>query len=242
MNASSATPDVKVHRDRLRAGGRIVDTWRIPNPFIKEPAIKVDVSLLQKQDGSFTFSASNELFGTVEMEDADLNVLWAKVNQLAGEHLMKKYSAVWEDWLEVQTDGDAKSYRARKGSGTFSLSLTYAPIQRGTLANGEIVTLNNNGLVIPFPASKRVNRDVEGKVISRAEGLRIHDVHEGVEVSYVPATAENIAALDAIIERMKILHEKMADFLQQDQVVQSLSNLPALQALPFANLYETLNT
>jgi hypothetical protein len=65
-----------------------------------------------------------------------------------------------------------------------------------------------------FPTPSRID-DPEVTV----NGLR---TGSSVEKSYIPATAENRAAIDDILLRMQTLRHSIAEFLSQDNITETL--------------------
>lgn len=147
----------------------------------------------------------------------------------------------WEDWLEVQVRG-RRSARDVIGTVESDLRITYCRLKRGVHpVTREPYVINSNGIAVPFPSPKQageldpdVERDTPPSVkrlsgYSSALGGRDQDA----EYSYLPATPENIAALEDLLSRMQALREKLSAFLRQDVVLNSLAGLAtALPALP----------
>lgn len=226
---------------QVRSGGKVVDEWKFRSPFHETgaPQLTATVSIDKSNPRAFTFVARSESLPTAII-DTDINRLREKVEAALRQQHDVLTGAVWEDWLEVEVRGRLRrDNRADTSTTEADLTITYRHIKRGVRPTGETCVVNSNGIAVPFPSAKRAGEpdpdagpDV-GESLSNIRGLgRGRDLE--AEYSYIPATVENIQALDDLLERMQTLRENLSAFLRQDAVQQSLSGLvsqsPALPA------------
>ncbi|KVP75236.1 hypothetical protein WJ96_05625 [Burkholderia ubonensis] len=184
-----------------------------------------------KSEGSrgITFVAHGDCL-TRSITDTDIERLRKAVeDELRFQH-DKASGLQWEDWLEVQVREPVGSRRSTTEKG---IEVLVTPIKRAIdPSTGKALTLNLNNLVTEFPTPK-----LAGEVDPDAEandglGSFIQGRTQESSFSYVPATAENVAALANIFQRIDELRLALSNFLAQDQVEHSLLKLTAHNLLP----------
>jgi hypothetical protein len=157
--------------------------------------------------------------------DTDINRLHALVESQLIEQAACISNIAWVDWLEVVVKGDNSDFSDSRHSALgANLHIQVSRLKRGIHpTSGDAVTINSNGVVVPFPQSKNL---AEGPV---STGL--FRLQSASGRSYIPATAANEAALRSILARMEMLRDSLADVLSQGNVSESLVNLD--RARPF---------
>jgi hypothetical protein len=127
---------------------------------------------------------------------------------------------VWEDWLEVVFKGKNSSFEDSKYSAMgAALHIQVNRLKRGIHPiTGKTITINNNGVAVPFPEPAEYNNDR-----ITLSGLKISD-DPTAERSYVPATEANLLALQDILDRTADLRSRIAGVLNQNQIQPQLDN------------------
>lgn len=237
----------KLSVDQTRSGGKLIDEWKFVSPFREKgaPQLSAKISIHKHHSGSITFEAHSESLPR-PIVDSDINQLRQKVEAaLRLQHEMLT-GVMWESWLEVEVRGHTSKRGGRTSSTAEShLEIAYRLIKRGVHpVTGKAYIININGIAMPFPSAKNAGEqdpDVEPETPEERKkhlDLGIRGLGRGrdveAEYSYLPATDENIQALDDLQARMQALRDALAKFLRQDTVQQSLSGLasqsPALPA------------
>lgn len=163
------------------------------------------------------FEASSKHFDE-RIKDSDIDSLQRKVKREFEKQDMKARLVVWEDWIEVEIDHGLYMWNNEFGDG---LTIKYAILKRGVHPDtSEAFTINSNGVVVAFPKDKLA--DVEDhKPDDEKWHLGLRDKNK--QFSYIPATKENIAALESLCARLKELRFRLASLLTQDTVQKSLN-------------------
>lgn len=199
-----------------RAGGKRLLEWTFELPSHK-PNITVPVSLEGSKDGMVFVARA--LDGAMKLTNPDIQVLYREVEAYLRGHVGTQMHIDWEDWFEVRvsgTDGDfipGRSYSALGGE----LKIQVSKLKRGIHPKtGEVVTVHQNHVLVPFPTGKRRDEkpDVKDWLTDKA-----------AEVAYIPATPENEAALREILERLATLRSRLSEVLQQELIQASLKDL-----------------
>jgi hypothetical protein len=216
-----------------KASGKLVDEWKFLSPFKnkKAPQLVVQVSIDKSKKDHILFVARGDCLA-VDYQDTDIERLRRTV-EAALRHQHDLLTGVhWEDWLEVEVCGGTRNDSYWKSQDS-ALSITYRPIKRGVdPVTGTPYVINSNGLAMPFPKPKRAGELDEGDKVEEFLGMNRRE--QDAEFSYLPATAENVAALDELMSRLQALRGKLSEFLSQGSVQQSLvdltSRMPSLPA------------
>jgi hypothetical protein len=213
--------------------GKVVDEWVFVSPLEVRgrtaPKLAVTVSMKSEGSKGITFIAHGDCLPAA-IVDTDIERLRKAVeNELRFQH-DKATGLQWEDWLEVQVREPVGSRRSSTEKG---LEVLVTPIKRAIdPSTGKALTLNLNNLVTGFPAPKAAGEvDPEARV-NDGLGAFVQGRTQESSFSYVPATEENVAALENIFRRIAELREALSAFLSQDQVEHSLLKLVARNLLP----------
>jgi hypothetical protein len=121
----------------------------------------------------------------------------------------------------------------RRSTTEKGLEVLVTPIKRAIdPLTGRALTLNLNNTVTDFPTPKQAG-DVDPDVqVNASLDAFIQGRPRESSFAYVPASAENVAALENIVRRIAELREALSAFLSQDQVEHSLLKLVARNLLP----------
>lgn len=221
----------RIQLENTNANGRQVAEWKFRSPFktFREndkagPVYTVKISL-HVEGGRAEFRAHGDGLNKNErLRHTDIEQLRLMVEEaLTLQHRMDT-GVTWEDWLEVEVKGQ---YEDRHG-GRFSSSLeiTYRRLKRGVDPDtGIAYTINSNNIAVPFPQAKtyRPAETDEERMFGET----------AVELSYIPATPENIAALENLMGRTQQLRDALSQFLSQENVKTALAEINSRPALPF---------
>lgn len=134
----------------------------------------------------------------------DLNVCL----QAMRGRLDKKYQIKWERWLLVKVT-PARIYRGT-GAGT---ELSWTEVERGVTLDGSVLMreydtyadFRNRWKVSPWP---EVYKDSSGKA-----------------VACVPATEDNVKALEAFATKLRELTKTLAEFVAPDRIEETLAQI-----------------
>lgn len=215
-----------------KSSGKLVDEWKFISPFRNKaaPQLVVQISIDKSKQDRIIFVARGDCL-PVDYQDTDIERLRQTV-EAALRHQHDILTGVqWEDWLEVEVRGrtvDRSHWQSRESS----LNIVYRPLKRGVdPVTGTAYVINVNGIATPFPLPKRAGELDEGDKVEEIHGMNSRD--QEAEFSYLPASAENVAALTELMGRLQTLRGKLAEFLSQGTVQQSLSDLTSrMPSLP----------
>lgn len=184
---------------------RQIDTWTCdPPPHLKQQQREIKVGMLRDQRG-LRFIARHPDFPQA-FEDTDIVRLHQTVCGWYQALFAEQTNMIWEDWLEVVVSGQTiNRHWAGVASQGEELSLRYAPILRGVQADGRVVTLirdrSDVDRIADFPKAKKA-----GESDAKQMGGR----EQAYEYAYLPATPDNVAALDALLAGIRGVREKLA--------------------------------
>ncbi len=206
-----------------RREGRKIATWRYVPAQRQAQVIEVDVSLVAA-DGLSFIAQCKQL--PQPIQDSDIERLRAAVEQALDRQSSLLSGIVWEDWLEIITDGHAQDRPDHHQGIGANLHIQVNPIKRGVdPRTGEILTVSEQGYVMAFPQATRLNRttvhDGEWKISDSTP-----------ERSYVPDTPQVRAAIEDIFTRMRDLRDALANALSSENVLHTIERnaLPRIGA------------
>lgn len=228
--------------DATRSGGKVIEEWRFISPFRNKdaPKLSVKISIIKSTKNGFSFVAASESLPQ-PIVDTDINSLYQKVEAALRLQHDLLTGVTWEDWLEVEVRG-TRDNRDVLQSASVDLRIKYQKLKRGVHPVTQVpYVINQNGIAVRFPSAKKAGEPDPDVAFDTAEflpGSGIQGFGPGRELaceySYLPATPENIAAIEDIMSRLESLHGALAAFLRQDVISTSLSGLhnipPALVA------------
>ena len=197
-------------RSSNRAGKRFA-IWSYKP--VNSDRFDIEVLLLYKTtEKPLRFSASSvELSKTYETSDIEELRILIENDLNRSCYLLNNIK--WEEWYEVTVSG---SNNARHGNKS-EFKISYGKLKRGiNPENGEVVTIHNNHIIIGFPKPKKSGQEDEDFFSSHG--------HEN-EVSYIPATDDNTAALELLTTKLGILRKEISLLLSQENITRSLNSI-----------------
>lgn len=231
---SRKTQDIgRLDSSPARRSGKAIDEWTFTAPLLAKhetTVIKVKVHLVQGPDGLMFTSQIKDL-GT--FEDSDIQRLHVRIESALRQHSTEGLGIVWEDWLRVRVTSEDHGAYDKLGVAT-GLKIVVESIKRAVNPKtGEAFLLSANGMwTIPMPKPKSLEKAMSEELERKLKGAIQLDSVE--EVSYVPATESNLAALKLTCERLQLLRTRLAQALSQSAVqgmLDTLNNeLPKLAA------------
>lgn len=188
-----------------------LETWTFTPPSgVQLSKREVQVSIRKGQEVAFEFVATAKDFAEA-MVDSDLSRLFSRVESAYSAYFRNLVGLQWEAWLEVTvkgSDDDQMAHRLRECQRkSADITICYRILNRAIGLDGKpVLLMSNNGyeMIVPFPQPKRM-----GVVSERPMGIRMQDDHQ--EYAYMPATPENILALDNLISGLAAARQKIAD-------------------------------
>lgn len=202
---------------------RKMDVWEFRSPYSDQKSIdaayRASVYIVSKYAaGGHTlhFRAESKHFED-DIIDSDIQKLHEKVKRAFEKQDMKSRMVVWTDWIEVEIDHAAYNFRDEHGDG---LKIQYSFLKRGVHPETlQVFTINNNGIVVAFPEPKLAEVPDE---FAKDDEVRFHLRDQSKQFSYIPATPENVAALETLCGRLAELRGRLGELLSQDRVQDSL--------------------
>lgn len=199
------------------AAGRLIDTWTYRCGMPGFNALEVKVSMVSPKDGEFNFVANCEAF-KAPVSHSDLNILRRQIDEKLQDWCADRSTVVWVDWLEVIVNGRALNYQGQIG---MEMSIKYRKLPRAVLPDGRVVTVNSMGRVDTFPEPQRTRVQLDPSEI------QFDDRESGTEISYIPATPEAIASLEALQGRLDQLRVALSEVLSQACITDKLKQIAA---------------
>lgn len=228
---SSKTGALSIQPTRLNAG-KLIDTWAFRSPFKDAAARAIEEKLtaqvyIHKSTTSVYFEAKSPALPGDAISGTDIEKLRAEVEEAFNMQHDALANCKWSDWLEVQV---SKQLNPMRGTG-IELKMTYTPLKKGIDAAGKEWTVNFNQVAVPFPTPKQAGQEDQKVQIPGLAGYASGRPTD-CEFSYIPATPENIAAMEALVARFEALHKAMSSFLSQDTIESSLVDASFTSLLP----------
>lgn len=213
----------------VRSGGKVVDEWSFTSPFRghkqdgpKPPVLNVEIAIIKSGNDGIVFEARSKGLQR-SLRNRDIEALRQEVEEaLRFQHHMLT-EIPWEPWLEIKVSGRREESTKYQGAAA-EVKLEYFHLQRAVdPKTGRIYVVNSNHIAVDFPIPKKAGeRDPDDKDYM---GMRVHNREVNAEYSYLPATPENLAALQDLQNRVNELRLRMSAFLNQETAQQSLANV-----------------
>lgn len=203
--------------------GKLIDTWVFKGAFDhKDPVLNKTVQdnftakiYIHKESEKIWFSATGTQLPKGGLKNESIQALKESVEEIFCEQYEVLTNAVWMPWLQVNV-----SYRDpfdRRAQGAL-VGIEYKKVSRTIDASGRAWILNDQGIALPIgPAHSPCdaeNFSICGRV------LRIQD--DATRAAYIEDTPENLAAIEDICARMRLLHQNLSDLLGQDSINKNL--------------------
>ncbi len=217
--------------------GKLIDTWTFVSPLPGEaaqPAVSVELFMRKVHDAGtrVAFVARSAALPDKVLVNTDIEALRLDVENTIREQLILQSGVAWEDWLEIKVTGGDR--RPGRHTSLEQLAIEYRVLKRGRHANlpGRDYTINFNGVAVPFPSPKRSGETDPD--ISRARAAAPNDAFAGLggrevdaEYSYVVDSPGNRAALDQLIQSLRTLRLRIADFVSQQNLPHAIGAVAA---------------
>lgn len=217
-----------------RSGGKKVLEWQFRAKGRKD-AIDVVVTVESGECGLRFKAACSQLPSPVV--DTDINRLHGEVQRLLLEQVSPLSGIDWSDWFEVIVQGRRSEFSNSSQSclgGEVMVSVS--KIKRGVVReSGRVVTINRNGVVVDFPRPRSLaDGSIKVDTGLKISGQAYYETDSEKERSYIPATEENLRALEDVIGMMGALRERLGELMSQDVVQERLSEVRAGRVLLLA--------
>lgn len=174
------------------------------------------------------FVARSSWFKRNDIWDASLEGLEKKVEQAFRDQIIAHSKVKWSDWLEVKVDGRQQSTeRDERSEGYSGLTVHRKLLKRARFPDGRDMVLDGTTLY-KFPQAKAAGVDRD-----RFGGSRDYYQDSDDQYSYIPATTENMAAVDAVLANISKLRLALEGVLEQKSIIKELATLaPRLEFKP----------
>lgn len=173
------------------------------------------------------FVARSNWFGSGRAIDG----IWARsleeleklVEKAFADRIIAASQVKWSDWLEVQvhgrgnSDGEDKRDRSRYAG----LTIAYKRLKRAKFPDGRDMVLDGSSLY-PFPKAKKAGEDRD-----RFSSGYYQDSDD--QFAYIPATEENVRALDDILANIVKLRGVLEALLGQKNIATQLERISTLR-------------
>lgn len=211
-----------------RKDGKLVFTWTF-NAVGGRRGEGIEVRVMAVQDeAGLAFKAVCPRLAA-RHQDTDINRLHRAVEADLMDQAFALTGIAWEDWYEVVVKGGNSAFEDSYFSGMgASLHVQVNRLKRGIHpTTGLPMTINRNNVVVPFPKPTAIAVEPdEGEEIEGLGKIRLRE--PDAERSYIPATPENHRALQAVLDRMALLRNSLANVLSQEKVVAQLGAIDQL--------------
>lgn len=198
---------------------RKVDRWTFHSPHERSdlPQLAADVIMVMpRRDGEKTTFVT-ESDSIPKLQSANLNSLHEQALEQFRIADIARHGIKWEEWLEIEIYPE-HSYNQDVRAG---LTLSYKKIQRGIdPKTGKPLTMAGwSGVVTPFPQPKAAGK------LDPEDGKWHRSRDEDHQYSYLPATPENLAALNAVMAKLNELRMGLEKLLDQKVIGKELSRI-----------------
>lgn len=211
--------------------GKVIAEWQVCNtdsrslglPALSDAQRTVKVTLTNEKGLSFT--ATGPLLPQ-PMSGSDIEVLRQQVLEELRKQLMLRTALPWEQWLQVEVRSEVEF----GPKVTASARVSYTHIWRAIGPDGTVLTVHpTNNVVLPLEPAI----DEQDSRLSTLEigGRRFREDPNLKSRSYVPATPENIAAVEDIQRRLRELNSALGEVLKQSRADETLKSVGKGQKL-----------
>lgn len=214
----------KLEAEPSRKDGRLIDEWTFtaakPGPGKERLEVKIKVNLVS-EDGKLLFRAHIPDLGKIE--DSDIQKLRERVEEVTERYSIDKMGVVWEDWLKVTVNDG--SHGGCANDFTAGLNIRVEPIKRGIdPQTGNAYIFGGNGhWSIPMDHPSVLGLSGDGHFESEVAGKIVLDGHK--TVGLVPATPENLEALQDLAQKMGSLRDRLMGVLAHQEIQATLERL-----------------
>lgn len=215
--------------DGMKSGGKKAFKWtyNTPHPDGGQFSIDLDVMILRPTPGNrfkhedpqpLRFSVSHQ-YSHNSFEDTDIDRLKTTVMNDLDKYVEIMVNVKWEPWLQVKVvGGDSDFTDSDYSSKGVELKIEIQRLKKGIHPKtGKELTIGRNSVVTKFPKCHDINELPDNRrfIVNSNRG----------EISYIPETDENLAALNDIQSKLTDLKYRLATFLSQDKVTITLGEL-----------------
>lgn len=233
----------KLITPRTISTGRKVDEWTFLSAAPGNHRSKVVVTLESfvprgQSEHQMQFVARCELLPDI-ITNTDIKKLETEVAKTLQEQDRIRTQIVWEDWLEIKIRNNDSTYTSKHEAALglkecCGFNLEVHGLKKGIdPKTGLAWTYYSNGATVPFPkANTLLPEDVfQQKKAEENESLKSKPLFEQMrnalykenhEVSYLKDTPENRAAITAIVDGMNTLRGRLAQFMNQTVIENTL--------------------
>lgn len=233
LQAAAAVQPVPENYGRLHVGfsrGVKIDTWKYSSPHADRAYADQMTAEVRMQHSDrrgrvvdqtgVEFTAESKCWNGT-LRSANIETLFKLVEKEFQTYEMGQRGIIWEDWLEILINPET-GYREHDASA--GLLVCYKKLKRGIdPRDRKAYTIMDNGqnIIVPFPSPKKAGQKDPDKE-ERGIGGRNTD-HQ---YAYLPATAENIAAIDHVLAKITELRGRLEGLLHQDVIAAQLASIP----------------
>lgn len=196
--------------DRIKLAKMLVKGQKIPVEVRLKKEFGRDQKTPMSVGGvSFTVGCPTLKIGVTGTDIEALRVaLWSMLEQT--------YKIEWEEYRLVYI-GDARGHYAMIETG---FSLGTSTVWKGTAPDGSVLMREID------------NHNRTGKIWAYKPWPELYTNRNGKVMACIPATEQNLAALQEFRARILALKERLQDLIKPEQIIQTLQNLAGVSMLP----------
>lgn len=244
--AAAAGQPIPEDYGRLHVGferGVKIDTWKFSSPHSDralgdQMTAEVRMERVRREGRSgpammygngIEFVARSKCFE--QLSHPNIERLYEMVQEAFRTYEIAQRGVVWEDWLKIEVHRHNLSAGDREDGVTGSgFEVRYEIIKRGIdPRSGRALTIHkSNDVVTDFPKPKAPGKPKRKAGDDDDDDWNWGDDHQ---IAFLPATPENIAALDKIIGAIDGARAKLELILAQANVQNTLASIPVVPLL-----------